>query len=238
MKKITTLILLMALVITASSQTVNIETNRRVATKGYAEKEITPDIVYLSINIKEFYLDGNMKKKVSIETLEKQFYEAALSVGVKKEDITIQNIFSYNQENKKKNNELLQSRQFRIKLSNLKGLNTMMDKINPQGLQSTSIESYDISNRKDIEKELKIAAVKDARANAEILAQADGQTLGAVLIINDNSTFNSNDLLPQTRFMYAKSVNAESVSSDANSLNIEVRPIKITSYIDCVFALK
>jgi uncharacterized protein YggE len=114
----------------------------------------------------------------------------------------------------------------------------MMDKINPQGLQSTSIESYDISNRKDIEKELKIAAVKDARANAEILAQADGQTLGVVLIINDNSTFNSNDLLPQTRFMYAKSVNAESVSSDANSLNIEVRPIKITSYIDCVFALK
>lgn len=238
MKKISTLFVLIISIIGANAQTINVENSRKVATKGYAEREVTPDIVYLGINIREFYLDGNQKKKVSIETLEKQLFDAAMAAGVKKEDFTIQNIFSYNQQNKKKNNELFQSRQYRIKVTNLNGLNEMMDKIDPQGLQSTAIEGYDHTNKREIEKELKTAAVKDARNNAEILAAADDQSLGSVLVINDNSNFNFNDLIPQPRFMMAKSAMADNGAGESESLNLDIRPIKLTCYIDCVFALK
>lgn len=238
MSKITTLILLMVSIITANAQVMNIETSRKVATKGYAEKEVTPDIVYLSINIREYYQDGNTKKKVAIETLEKQLYDAAIAAGVKKEDFTIQNIYSYNQQDKKKNNELLQSRQYRVKVTNLNGLNTMMDKVDPRSLQSTAIEGYDYKNKREIEKELKTAAVKDARTNAEILAAADGQTLGLILVINDNSYFNYNDMIPQPRAMFSKAAGAATSEIDADNLNIEIRPIKLTCNIDCIFGLK
>lgn len=238
MKKITTLILLLISILTINAQTVNVETSRKIATKGYAEKEVTPDIIYLAINAKEFYQDGNQKKKVSIESIEKEIYDAAKTAGVKKEDITIQNIFSYNPQNKKKNNEILQARQYRIKVTNLNGLNTMMDNIDPQALQSTSIDGYDHTKKRDIEKELKTLAVKDARSNAEILAAADGKSAGEVLVINDNSHFNFNDLMPQPRVMYAKAAMADMATENSSNLNIDIRPIKLTCYIDCVFAIK
>jgi uncharacterized protein YggE len=222
----------------ATAQTTNIENSRKVATKGYAEREVTPDIAYLSISLKEFYMDGNTRKKVFIETLEKQLYDAAMQAGVKKEDFTIQNIYSYNYNTKKKGNELLQSRQYRIKITNLNGLNEMMDKIDPYGIQSTSISGYDHSQKREIEKELKTAAVKDARQNAEILAAADGQSVGKVLVINDNSSFNFNDLVPSTRMysMAAKTISAD--GAEVESLNIDIRPIKLICQIDGVFELK
>lgn len=222
-----------------NAQSTNIESSRKVATKGYAEKEVTPDIIYLSVSLKEFYMDGNMKKKVTIETIEKQLFDAAMAAGVKKEDFTIQNIYSYNYDNKKKNNELMQSRQYRIKVTNLNGLNSMLEKIDPQGLQSTSINGYDHSQKREIERELKTLAVKDARQNAEILAAADGQSVGRVLVINDNSSINFNDLIPMPRAMYAKSANMDMAGGmESSDLNIDIRPIKLTCYIDGVFELK
>ncbi len=238
MKKGLILILFIAHVAMANAQNINVESSRKVATKGYAEREVTPDIIYLSISLKEFYMDGNLKKKVFIETLEKQLFDAAMAAGVKKEDFTIQNIYSYNYDTKKKNNELLQSRQYRIKVTNLSGLNSMMDKIDPQGLQSTSISGYDHTQKREIEKELKTAAVKDARYNAEILAAADGQSVGKVLVINDNSSINFNDLIPVPR-MYAKAASLDSTAGmEAESLNIDIRPLKLTCYVDGVFELK
>lgn len=238
MKKITTLILVMISILTVNAQVTSIDNLRRVATKGYAEREVTPDIVYLSISLKEYFVDGNTKKKVAIETLEKQLYDAAISIGVKKEDFTIQNIYSYSEQVKKKSNELLQSRQYRIKVTNLNGLNTMMDMVDAKGIQSTNISGYDHSKKREIEKELKTAAVKDARNNADILVTADGQSLGTILMINDNSNFNFNDMVYQPRAMYAKSAMNDAAGAESESLTIDIRPIKLTCYIDCVFEIK
>src|SRR5690606_25427904 len=237
MKKLLTIAFLLGTIIMTNAQSANIESFRKVATKGYAEKEITPDIIYLSISLKEFYMDGNTKKKVFIETIEKQLFDAAMANGVKKEDFTVQNIYSYNYQNKKKNNELLQSRQYRIKVTNLNGLHTMLDKVDPQGLESTSIRGYDHTQKRELEKELKTAAVKDARQSAEILAAADGGSVGKVLVINDNSNFNCAELMPVTR-MYAKSAMMDSAGAESNELALDIRPIKLTCYIDGVFELK
>lgn len=239
MKKLVSLIALIALVLSAQAQNATMDNTRRVATRGFAEREVTPDIIYLSISLKEYYQDGNSKKKVAIDALEKQLFDAAMKYGVKKEDFTIQNIYSYNTERKKKNNELLQSRQYRLKVTDLKNLNAMMDEVDAQGLQSTNISGYDHTQKKAIEKELKTAAVKDARINAEILAAADGGNVGKAIMINDNSSLNWNDIMPQPRAYAMKSATLESDNMAAgNGLDIDIRPIKLTCNIDAVFELK
>lgn len=239
MKKLIALIAIVGLVTSLNAQTMNMENSRRVATRGYAEKEVTPDIIYLSISLKEYYQDGNTKKKVGIDQLEKQLFDAAMKNGVKKEDFTVQNIYSYNAETKKKNNELLQARQYRIKVTDLKKLNPMLEEVDSKGLQSTNISGYDHTQKKEIEKELKTIAVRDARTNAEILAAADAENVGKVIVINDNSSFNWNDIVPQPRMyaMSAKTANAE-MASDEQGLDIEVKPIKLTCNIEAVFELK
>ncbi|MBD1424214.1 SIMPL domain-containing protein [Sphingobacterium arenae] len=241
MKKIIGLILAVCMVSMSNAQTNNFESSRRVSTRGYAEKEVTPDIVYISISLREYFVDGNVKKKVDIETLEKQLYDAALAIGVKKEDFNIQNIYSYNYDSskKKENKQLLQAKQYRIKVSNLNGLNSMLDQVDPKGVQNTSINGYDHSQKRQIEKELKVAAVQDARTNAEIIATATGDKIGKVLVINDNSSFGWNDISPTPR-MYAMSAKAEmgaDASSEGGDLDINVRPIKLTCNIDGVFEL-
>ncbi|TDS14924.1 SIMPL domain-containing protein [Sphingobacterium paludis] len=241
MKKLTGLLLALCMVTIASAQNSNYEFSRKVSTRGYAEREVTPDIVYLSISLREYFVDGNSKKKVDIETLEKQLYNAALAIGVKKEDFTIQNVYSYNYDTKKKgNNELLQAKQYRLKISNLNGLNGMMDKVDPKGVQSTSINGYDHSQKRQIEKELKVAAVQDARANAEIIATATGDKIGKVLAINDNSSFGWNDIMPSPRAYSMAKVQMESADMAGGmeqSLDISVRPIKLICNIDGIFEL-
>ncbi|SMG47414.1 SIMPL domain-containing protein [Sphingobacterium psychroaquaticum] len=239
MKRVLILIAAIFTMTMANAQTANPEFSRKVSTRGYAEREVTPDIIYLSISLKEYFVDGNTKKKMPIETLEKQLYDAALAIGVKKEDFTIQNIYSYNYDNntKKKNTELLQAKQFRLKISNLNGINSMLDKVDAKGLESTSINGYDHSQKRQIEKELKVAAVQDARANAEIIASATGDKIGKVLMINDNSSFGWNDVQPR---MYAMAKSEMAMAADggnAQDLDISIRPIKLTCNIDGVYEL-
>lgn len=238
MKKLVAILIFMVSFSAVKAQAIGEETIRKVTTRGYSEKEVTPDIVYLSVNLKEYFVDGNLKKKVSIETLEKQLFDAAMSVGVKKEDFTIQNIYSYSQQVKKKTNDLLQSRQYRIKVTNLNNLNTLMDKMDSQGIQSISISGYDYSKKSELQKELKIAAVKDARANAEILVAADGQTLGKVLLIADNSNFNFNEMVYQPRMFFAKAATNDEAAGDSDALNLDIKPIKLTCTIDCAYEIK
>lgn len=238
MKKVLILITAIFTMTMANAQTTNYESSRKVATRGYAEREVTPDIIYLSISLREYCVDGNAKKKVAIETLEKQLYDAAMAIGVKKEDFTIQNIYSYNSDysgNKKKNSELLQAKQYRIKITNLNGLDQMLDNVDAKGLESTSISGYDHTQKREIEKELKIAAVKDARVNAEIIASATGDKIGKAISINDNSSFGWNDIMPRSFAM--KSISAASADAPHESLDISIRPIKLTCNIDGVYEL-
>ena len=238
MKKIISFCTLIAMISFAQAQTNKVDNSRKVSTRGFAEREVTPDIINLSISLKEYYSDGNSKKKVTIETLEEQLYKAALANAVPKENISIQNVFSYNQETKKKNNELLQARQYNLKVTDLKKLDALLDKIDAYGLQSTNISGYDHSRKKEIEKELKMEAVKDARANAEILALAADQKVGVVLGINDNSSFNW-DVSPRMNMSYSLSKSSRSgmESEDTAESLLDVKPIKLSCTIDAIYEL-
>lgn len=116
----------------------------------------------------------------------------------------------------------------------------MMEAVDPEGLQSTSISGYDHSQKREIEKQLKTTAVKDARTNADILAAADNEQVGKLIMINDNSNLNWNDITPQPRMysMAAKTASADVSTESASSLDLEIRPIKLTCNIDVAFEIQ
>ena len=73
----------------------NIDTRKKIEVTGTAEAEVTPDILYIGMSLKEYFRDANNKKKVEIEELERQLQEAVLKAGIPKENFTINNISSY-----------------------------------------------------------------------------------------------------------------------------------------------
>lgn len=230
--------LLLGIMLFASVHTLQAQqmTNKdMVTTIGRAEEEVTPDIIYINVTLKEFYQDGNTKKKVAIETLEKQLFQAATNVGVEKKDFTIQNIYSTNYATKKKKEtEILLSRQYRIKVTQLNKLNDLFDGVEAAGIQNTAISELDYSKKKELEKTLKVKAVKDAMENAKILAEAAGQKVGKAILLSESPQmiyFNS----PRAMASF-KSSNMEAADV-AEELDLDIKPIKITSEVNASFEI-
>ena len=115
MKKLFILVALMVFTYSAFAQ--NVDLRRRIEVTGIAEKEVTPDIINVSISLQE-YLDG--KKKISIDQLENQLEKAVNDAGIAKEDFTISNVSAWNNTyQKKKNPDFLAAKQYNIRFHDL-----------------------------------------------------------------------------------------------------------------------
>src|ERR1700744_4093516 len=99
MKKL--LILTALIMISFGTFAQNVDLRRKIEVSGIAEKEVTPDIINVSISLQE-YLDG--KKKVTIDQLEGQLEKAVKDAGIPKEDFTISNVSAWNNTYQKKKN--------------------------------------------------------------------------------------------------------------------------------------
>ncbi len=92
----------------------SIDTRRKIEVVGLSEQEVTPDIINVTISLKE-YLNG--KTKVTISQLENQLEKSVAEAGIAKTDFTVNNLSSYNYEyEKKKNPDFLASKQYGIRL--------------------------------------------------------------------------------------------------------------------------
>lgn len=217
-----------------STMAQQVDLRRKINVSGNAEAEVTPDIIYLSISLKEYLKDNNSKKKVEITTLENQLFNAVQNAGIAKENLMINNISSYNYATeKKKNPDFLVSKQYRLKVTDLNKFNAIMDAIDPKGIAYTNIDSYDYSKIEALKQELKIKALKAAKAKATYMVEALGDKLGGVLDIQEVN----NEVFPQQNYrsnmMMMKADNAESAAPE-----IDFKKIKLNYVVNTVFEIK
>lgn len=228
MKKLLILIALVA--ITGSTFAQSVDLRRKIEVSGIAEKEVTPDIINVSISLQE-YLDG--KKKITIDQLENQLESAVKDAGIPKEDFTISSVSAWNNTwNKKKTPDFLASKQYRIKFHDLNKYNQILNKVDPKGIQSTNIESYDYSKMTDLKKELKIQALLAAKEKAGYLLASINDKVGDALSITEVD--NGNYQAPRP-MMYANKVMM--ASADTAESDIDFKTIKLSFQINAVFEI-
>lgn len=216
----------------AYSQT--IDTRKKIEVSGSAEAEVTPDIIYISMSLQEYFRDNNNKKKVEIEELEHQLQSAVLKAGIPQEDFTIDNISSYtNYWEKKKNIEFLARKQYRIKVTNLSKFNEIMSAVDPKGIASSNISGYDYSKIESLKKELKIKALQAAKEKATYLVNAIDGTLGGPLDIQEIN----NEYYPQPVYR-ANAMMKVSDSMEASMPDIDFKKIKLSYQMRAVFEIK
>ncbi len=213
-----------------------IDTRRKVEVVGTAETEVTPDILYVAVSLREYLRDNNSKKKVEITELEKQLYASVQNAGIPKENITISNVSaSTDYWNKKKNAEFLASKQYMIKVTDLNKYNKLMSGIDAKGVQSTYIQKYDYSKMESVKKDLRIKAVLDAKQRAASLAGALNNNLGNVLSIIENDGGGYSPVMYETSRM----MKAQSASDAADSApEIDFKKITLRTQVNVVFELK
>jgi uncharacterized protein YggE len=231
MKKILALTLLSIVTLTAFSQ--NVDTRHKIEVTGSAETEVTPDIIYISISLKEYFKDNNNRKKVDIEELEKQLQSAVLRSGIPKENFTINNISSYTDYwNKKKDPAFLASKQYRIKVSDLTKLNDIISAVDPKGIAYSNIDSYDYSKMESLKKDLKVKALLAAKEKATYLTAALGQKVGQAIEIQEIN----NEYYPQP--MYRSNTMMKSEAADVAMPEIDFKKIKLNYQMRTVFEIQ
>lgn len=211
------------------------DNRKKIEVTGSAEAEVTPDILFVGISLKEYFRDNNAKKKVEIEELERQLQNAVLNAGIPKENFTINNISSYIWTwEKKKNPDFLASKQYRIKISDLKKYNEIISSVDPKGIQYSNIEGYDYSKLESLKKELKIKALQAAKQKAIYLSEAINERIGSALEIQEIN----NEYYPQPMYQRNVMMKGDAALSEAALPDIDFKKIKLNYQMRVVFELK
>lgn len=235
MKKLVALAFVALFSMSAMAQQVDLR--KKINVSGSAEAEVTPDIIYIGISLKEYLKDNNSKKRVDITELENQLYNAVLKAGIAKDDLMINNISSFNYATeKKKNPDFLASKQYRLKVSDLNKWNEIIGAVDPKGVAYTNIESYDYSKIESLKKELKIKALQAAKAKAAYMVEALGEKLGGVIDIQEIN----NEAYPQPMYR-ANVMMMKAESSDAMGgapADLDFKKIKLNYQVNTVFEIK
>jgi uncharacterized protein YggE len=229
MKKLFILAALLATTVGAFAQ--NVDLRRKIEVTGIAEQEVTPDIINVTISLQE-YMDG--KKHIAINDLEDQLEKAVKDAGIPSSDFTVNNVSAWNNTyQKKKAPDFLASKQYGLRVRDLNKFNQIMSKIDPKGIQSTNIESYDYSKMADLKRDLKIKALLAARDKATYLLAALGEKVGSPINIteSDNSSF------PQPRVYANTMMFKASADSNVGDSDISFKTIKLNFQIQAVFEI-
>ncbi|MNL46569.1 oxidative stress defense protein [compost metagenome] len=164
-------------------------------------------------------------------------FDAVQKAGISKENLTINNLSSYSTViSKKKDPEYLASKQYRLKVTDLNKWNNIIGSIDPKGILSTNIDSYDYSKIESLRKELKIKAILAAKEKATYLVEALGDKLGSAIDIQEIS----NDVFPQVNYranvMMMKAESAD--MAGAGAAEIDFKKIKLSYTMNVVFQIK
>ncbi len=200
---------------------------------GSAEMEVTPDIVYVGISLREYFLKGT-KQRVSIEILEQKLQAAIRALAIDPANLLVNNVAGYQEYyNRRRDPQFLAGKQYRLKLPDVKKLDAILAAMDPQGIQYTQIEGYDYSNLDTIKKNLKIKALKAAQDKAFYLTESIDKKLGEAIEVSEIS-----DPAEINRRMNAgNGALYEAVEQSAASA-VNFKSVKLTSQIRAVFRMQ
>jgi uncharacterized protein YggE len=206
----------------------SVDLRRKIEVSGTAEQEVTPDIINVSISLQE-YMNG--KNKVTIDVLENQLENAVKEAGIAKEDFTINNISAYNNYyQKKKDPDFLAATQYGVRFHDLDKYNRVLSGVDPKGIQSTNIDSYDYSKMTELKHDLKIQALLAAKEKATYLLNSIGEKLGGVIDITEVDNGNNQGFIANRAVLF--SAKAQAADSD-----IDFKKIKLSFQINAVFEI-
>ncbi|SEK61810.1 hypothetical protein SAMN04488505_101553 [Chitinophaga rupis] len=243
MKKV--MLVLAGLLLTVSTwaqQTDNKPPVKKIEVNGSAEMEITPDEIYLSITLKEYYQSKNKTNKVDISTLEKQLQQAVANAGIPKENLTIENVSGFNPDwwrGKKKNDpDFLAEKRYRLKLNRLDKTNIILAGVDDEGISNVNISSYTHSKMEEYRKEVKMKAIQAAKAKATYLLGAIDESIAGILEVQDINTDNYSDVVRPYQQVNTYMMAQSRVAPEAAESDIDFKTIKIRAEVRTVFTIK
>lgn len=234
MKKLT---LLLAIVLFSSSLLIAQNTTNKefIEVTGKAEKEVVPDEIYIDIQLKERVEKG---KKLSLDYLESELKRELKAIGIPQENLFIGDINAILAKTGWWKEELLSIAKYNLKVTNATKMKLLFERFKILKIRNVNIVKATHSKIKKLEKENRIAAIKNAKEKATYLLNAIDATVGIPLYVREN---NVNIYQPRMSSMNSYKVKrmASMESIDiATPKVVQFEKIKLTSSVYVKFEIK
>ena len=213
---------------------------RTITVIGSAEMEITPDEIYVQVDLKEYEKKG--AGKVTIDKIRQEFLAAVRSLGLPDSAVVIANYDGYNgnpwwRKKNKLKDELYSSISYQVKLKSSAQVDQLVDKLDDAATQNFFIQRTAHSKLTEFRKQLKIQAVKAAKEKAAYLAEAISERVGEAVTINEPNEFYQPYYANAMSNRMMKTMEAQTDAAP-DQPQADFKKIKIKYDVSVVFALK
>jgi hypothetical protein len=182
MKTLKSLTILLLLAATVSGQEYSVKENGKpyIEVTGIAEKEITPDEIYISITIRERH-EG--KNKITIEKREADLKEALQSIGVPLDNLSLSDKNANYIRVKWSKKDVITKAEYILKVEDALTVGKVFEKLDELKIVDAVISKVSHSKIREFKKEVRILAIKAAKEKADYLLNAIGEKTGQALIV-------------------------------------------------------
>ncbi len=227
------MILAVAALIIASAATAQttIETQPEgVQVNGRAERKVTPDEIHVAITLRD-----NEPKGETVDRLEARMKRELAALGI---DLASALKVTSMANAPRKRNQVDTSRSYDLKVGSAATLASVFECLGEMGVTQAGVSHFTHSRIEELRSEVRIEAVKNARAIADELAMALDRRIRRVEWIQDNGFYESSPMpMYRTRavVMDAMSVNAAGVADDGEQ-GLDMQEITLTYNVTVRFS--
>ncbi|MGD1841117.1 MAG: SIMPL domain-containing protein [Thermonemataceae bacterium] len=171
------------------AQSISATSNEKfIEVVGSAEMKIAPKTIYFTIGIEEYWEEEfkkgaeekDYRTKLPLATIEADLLKKLAAIGIDKSQITIKEVGNYW---RMRGKSFLVSKQLEIRLDDFQKINDIINKANIKGIEYMRISRLDHPQLAEYRKQVKIEALKAAKAKADYFLESIGKKTGDVLMI-------------------------------------------------------
>ncbi len=157
-------------------------TERFIEVTGDGEVKVDPNIIYLSIDLREYKKDG---KIVKLEDLEAQLKKVLQTIGIPTDNLKVYASSGRQYDLKKRKADLLIGKRYNLKLTDIDLLNPLLGELGEANIFAVSITEASHTDIEMFKTEAKVKAINNAKEKAVLLTTTLDSKLGQVLQIRE-----------------------------------------------------
>jgi uncharacterized protein YggE len=230
MKQINLTLFFIALVFAGQAQMKSFIDQPYVEVAGSADTLVTPDEIYIKINISE----KDTKNKTSVEDLERKMFDALKAMGIDVEkNLTTSDLSSNFKTYFLKSKDIMKSKDYMLKVKDAVTATKVFIKLEDLGISNSSIDHVDYSKMEEMKNIMRTKAIENAKSRAIALTKPLQQDIGPAIFISDNEVYPIRPLAREAKLnLYQASDSAEALPQ------IDFEKIEVSSNVNAKFILK
>ena len=181
MKTLSTLVYVLVLSISfCQSQTVTAE--RFIEVTGEGEVKVDPNIIHLSIDLREFKKDG---KIVKLEDLETQLTNVLQTIGIPRDNLKVTATSGRQLDLRKKKSNLLIRKRYNLKLDDIDLLYPLLSSLTEVDISNVDVTEVTHTEIEKFKADAKVKAINNAKEKAVLLTSTLDSKIGPVQQIRE-----------------------------------------------------